>query len=334
MYIHLIYRLKQLMCRLFSSYNGKTVGPWNGWKVRGNVAYLVKYCSNDWATEQLTNKEVCFLVVSYRYVLSFLITYIMLIEASDPSIRDVMGLLQHLNMQELKDLLHDERRLETMIRDSQKVNNVKLVFVTYLWIFFKVKQQESEKDILLASNKSLAEYNLSWEPKVNSGRQKLIELYQTAAQVDKILEEKEKLLENQGGNINLDTAVVLLQSSATQAEQESEVIAEKFLDGTLDVDTFTEEFQLKRKIAHLRKVKADKMKELVSKQKQKANAVRPAPPPPIHFQTAVSPVSNIQCPYPVGAPGNLPYPIYPPNQPQGAGLPYPVFPPTNMYPHF
>jgi len=60
----------------------------------------------------------------------------MLIEASDPSIRDVMGLLQHLNMQELKDLLHDERRLETMIRDSQKVNNVKLVFLLHTYGYF------------------------------------------------------------------------------------------------------------------------------------------------------------------------------------------------------
>jgi hypothetical protein len=60
----------------------------------------------------------------------------MLIEANDPSIRDVMGLLQHLNMQELKDLLHDERRLETMIRDSQKVNNVKLVFCYILMDIF------------------------------------------------------------------------------------------------------------------------------------------------------------------------------------------------------
>lgn len=140
-------------------------------------------------------------------------------------------------------------------------------------------------------------------------------------------------MEEQGNNITLDTAVVLLQSATLQAEEESEQLAEKFLEKTLDVDTFVEEFQQRRKRAHLRKVKADKMKELVARQKNSVqqsvltNHARPAPPPPSYLNQ-FSTTSLPPYPAPNGA-GNLPYPIFPPSNPS---MPYPTFPPTNMYP--
>lgn len=200
---------------------------------------------------------------------------------------------------------------------------------------FKVKQQEAEKDVLLASNKSLAEYNLTWEPKLNSGKQKLVELYQIASQLERSREEKEKEVEGQADSISLDTAIGLLQSATLQAEEESEQLAEKFLERALDVDTFVEEFQQRRKMTHLRKVKADKMKELVAKQKHSAqqfgvsNPARPAPPPPSYANQPFS--NNPLPPYPIhNTAGNLPYPIFPPNN--APNMPYPMYPNSNMYP--
>lgn len=189
--------------------------------------------------------------------------------------------------------------------------------------------------MLLASNKSLAEYNLSWEPKLNAGKQKLVELYQSASQLERSQEEKEKRMEEQGDSITLDTAIGLLQSATLQAEEESEQLADKFLDRALDVDTFVEEFQQRRKMAHLRKVKADKMKELVAKQKhnvqQIANHVRPAPPPPTYSTNQPLLNSSPLPPYPMpSAAGNLPYPIFPPNN--APSMPYPMFPNSSMYP--
>lgn len=196
-----------------------------------------------------------------------------------------------------------------------------------------MKQQEAEKDMLLASNKSLAEYNLSFEPKLNIGKQKLIELYQIASQLEKTQDEKDKKMEEHGGNVSIETAIGLIQSATQQAEEESEKLAEKFLERTLDVDTFVEEFLSWRKVAHLRKVKADKMKELASKQSNliaNSSHVRPAPPPPIHTnQFPNNPISIPPYPLPSAASGNLPYPIFPPSN--ATSLPYPMFPPSNMY---
>lgn len=187
--------------------------------------------------------------------------------------------------------------------------------------------------MLLASNKSLAEYNLTWEPKISSGKQKLVELYQIASQIERSLEENETV--GQGEGITLETAIGLLQSATLQAEEDSEKLAEKFLDKSLDVDTFVDEFQQRRKMAHLRKVKADKMKELVAKQKQSiqqygsSSHIRPAPPPPSYVTQSSSirpyppyPMHNIQ--------GNLPYPIFPPTT--APSMPYPIYPNSNVFP--
>ncbi len=45
----------------------------------------------------------------------------MLIEVDDPRTVSVMGLLQHCNSSELKELLNEDTRLEFIIRDSQLV---------------------------------------------------------------------------------------------------------------------------------------------------------------------------------------------------------------------
>lgn len=62
-------------------------------------------------------------------------------------------------------------------------------------------------------------------------------------------------------------------------------LASKFLDGSLDVEGFLEQFSSRRKQMHLRKVKADKMTEMVQKRTFASPANRTAtsnfysPPP-------------------------------------------------------
>ncbi len=57
--------------------------------------------------------------------------------------------------------------------------------------------------------------------------------------------------------------MLLLQAEAASAEEQSEEIAEKWLESSLPVDEFLEEFLSVRTKAHLRRVKADKMAELL-----------------------------------------------------------------------
>lgn len=53
----------------------------------------------------------------------------MLIEVDDPRTVTVMGLLQHCNSSELKELLNEDARLEFIIRDSQLVKKYIYIYV-------------------------------------------------------------------------------------------------------------------------------------------------------------------------------------------------------------
>lgn len=57
-----------------------------------------------------------------------------------------------------------------------------------------MKELSAEKDMILASNKSLAEFNLSQEPKLVENRRKLLDLHNQANElVTNVTEKKSRL---------------------------------------------------------------------------------------------------------------------------------------------
>lgn len=106
------------------------------------------------------------------------------------------------------------------------------------------KNLETEKEMLMASNRSLAEFNLSKQPELEEGKQILKELSEQANQlctsVRNKLDEMRKLLficvmtiylyikryiftGDKSGTMTVDTALDLLQAAAAEIEEESEV---------------------------------------------------------------------------------------------------------------
>lgn len=55
----------------------------------------------------------------------------------------------------------------------------------------------------------------------------------------------------------------ILKATAAESEEKSDKIAEDFLDSNIAIDEFLEQFKLSRMEMHLRKLKADKMQELL-----------------------------------------------------------------------
>lgn len=95
----------------------------------------------------------------------------------------------------------------------------------------------------------------------------------------------------------------LLQTAAAETEEQSEIIAQDFLTGKVDVEKFLEDFEPIRKKMHLRKFKAEKMGELLQ-------------PGPNSYGNSVS---KPYLPYPSygnaqGVP-SVPYPMGPLNMP-------------------
>ncbi|XP_012530289.1 vacuolar protein sorting-associated protein 37B [Monomorium pharaonis] len=166
----------------------------------------------------------------------------------EPDIPAALGLLSHLDNDELKELLNDDGKFEDIVKDIKQF-----------------KDFETEKEMLMASNRSLAEFNLAKQPELEDGKQVLKELSEQANQLCTSVKNKLDEMRDKSGTMTVDTALDLLQAAAAEIEEESEGIAEKFLAGDIEVDEFLDQFLSRRKLMHLRKVKVDKLRELIRK---------------------------------------------------------------------
>ncbi|KAI8504851.1 Vacuolar protein sorting-associated protein 37B [Branchiostoma belcheri] len=166
-------------------------------------------------------------------------------------------LLNHLNREELQRMLSDDDRIQDLVSDHESVKSLQL-----------------EREMLLASNRSLAEFNLEREPELVAGRQKLSRAHQEAAELRVLYDEKKQRLESLVQRNDLDTTHALLQAAAAEIEEESETLADQFLEGGIPVEDFLSQYLEKRRLAHLRRVKSEKMQELMNRSQS-----APAPQP-------------------------------------------------------
>ncbi|VIO97896.1 Uncharacterized protein BM_BM637 [Brugia malayi] len=118
----------------------------------------------------------------------------------------------------------------------------------------------------LVQNKSLAEWNLSQEPKIEEAKRQLRSTYEEAVKIkEEVMELKEKL-NSLSEERSLDTSSALLQAAAQSADDESEAIADRYLRGDIEVDQFLKEFIEKKTLAHMRKIKSDKLLAILQQQ--------------------------------------------------------------------
>ncbi|XP_076245810.1 vacuolar protein sorting 37B [Calliopsis andreniformis] len=202
----------------------------------------------------------------------------------EPDIPAALGLLSHLTNDELKELLNNDGKFEDIVKDIKQF-----------------KDLETEKEMLMVSNRSLAEFNLSKQPELQDGKQMIKELSETGNRLCISVKEKLDELKEKSGEMTTDTALDLLQTAAAEIEEESESIAEKFLAGDIEVDEFLEQFLSRRKLMHLRKVKVDKLKELIRKARSSIGG--PGYPIATNFP-GIAP----SIPYPTG-PVSMPMPV-------------------------
>uniref|UniRef100_A0ACB8G0M1 Vacuolar protein sorting-associated protein 37B n=1 Tax=Sphaerodactylus townsendi TaxID=933632 RepID=A0ACB8G0M1_9SAUR len=132
------------------------------------------------------------------------------------------------------------------------------------------------KDMTLASNRSLAEGNLLYQPKLDALKATLTQKYQELQVLFEAYQIKKTKLDRQSSNASLETLLALLQTEGAKIEEDTENMAEKFLDGEVPLDTFIDEYQSQRKLAHLRRVKIEKLQEMVLK----GPRLPPGPPQP------------------------------------------------------
>ena len=83
---------------------------------------------------------------------------------SQPDYPAALSSLQHMDVDSLKEILNNEDKFDEFIQNLQQIKNL-----------------HEQKELIMASNKSLAEYNLSQEPLVKEQKAQLLEKFQAAS---------------------------------------------------------------------------------------------------------------------------------------------------------
>ncbi|GLD52494.1 vacuolar protein sorting-associated protein 37B [Lates japonicus] len=151
-------------------------------------------------------------------------------------------------MTQLNEILEDDEKLSKMVQEMDEMQEV---------------QQSKEKT--LVNNRTLAEQNLALQPRLEHKKEQLTKRYGCLQESFESYQLRKSTLDHKSGNTSLDTLLALLQAEGAKIEEETENMADSFLDGDMTLDSFIDAYQSKRKLAHLRRVKIEKLQEMVLK---------------------------------------------------------------------
>ncbi|XP_027714588.1 vacuolar protein sorting-associated protein 37C isoform X2 [Vombatus ursinus] len=210
--------------------------------------------------------------------------------------------LRERTVEELEKLQDDPEEIDRLVMESPEVQDLQL-----------------EREMALATNRSLAEQNLVFQAPLEISRSNLLDKYQELQKLVEKCQEQKAKLEKFSAMLQPGTLLDLLQVEGVKIEEESEAMAEKFLEGEVPLDTFLESFASMRMLSHLRRVRVEKLQELVRKSRASKEPARPklSPQPAVEKTTAVA-----------EAPPAIPAPPAPPST--GPAYPLPYSPSPNL----
>ncbi|XP_062392134.1 vacuolar protein sorting-associated protein 37D [Sardina pilchardus] len=154
------------------------------------------------------------------------------------------GYYRILNTSELRELLQDEEKMDQIVRLNEKFQELQV-----------------DREGLLTSNRSLAEESLARRPHLQNGKLQLAAKYEELARLTTACREKQSRLEAYTEKHSPKTAQNLLLEEVGRAEEESEDLLERFMEGRVSLEGFLESFQSSRKVYHIRRAQAEKIQE-------------------------------------------------------------------------
>jgi hypothetical protein len=125
-----------------------------------------------------------------------------------------------------------------------------------------VKKIQADRDLLFQENEDQAHINLGHEPELQNGWTRLQEeSFELMAEKERYDRQSREQMEIRDKYLKLNKSVALrLKSLAREAETESEIMAEDFLENrTQKADDFIRTFKEKRKLHYLRISKSEKL---------------------------------------------------------------------------
>ncbi|XP_068176967.1 vacuolar protein sorting-associated protein 37A isoform X2 [Antennarius striatus] len=125
----------------------------------------------------------------------------------------------------------------------------------------QLKQVSNDKEELVTNIVDMAKKNLQIEPQLEGKRQEMLYKYEQLTQMKSAFETRTHELSE---SCSLSTLQARLKVAAHQAEEESEEMAENFLEGRTDIDEFLTGFMEKRTLCHSRRAKEEKLQQAIN----------------------------------------------------------------------
>ncbi|KAK2093731.1 Vacuolar protein sorting-associated protein 37A [Saguinus oedipus] len=114
----------------------------------------------------------------------------------------------------------------------------------------QLKQIIADKDDLVKSIEELARKNLLLEPSLEAKRQTVLDKYELLTQMKSTFEKKMQRQHELSESCSASALQARLKVAAHEAEEESDNIAEDFLEGKMEIDDFLSSFMEKRTVCN------------------------------------------------------------------------------------
>ncbi|CRL02024.1 CLUMA_CG015172, isoform A [Clunio marinus] len=166
------------------------------------------------------------------------------LDMHQPFLASASAQLNYMTTEELREIFSNDDKLDETINEI-------------------LKSLENEKDVIINENRTLAESNLEMEPKLIEIRSRINDLTQEGKDLSQSVQSKLEEIKSKSSNVNPENMLDILKASAAESEEKSEKFAEDFLESSASIEEFLDKFKESRIEMHLRKLKADKMQELL-----------------------------------------------------------------------
>ncbi|XP_036106242.1 vacuolar protein sorting-associated protein 37A [Molossus molossus] len=157
---------------------------------------------------------------------------------------------------------------ELSVSQLTDINEQEEILLEQFLTLPQLKQIITDKDDLINSIEELARKNLLLEPSLEAKRQAVLDKYELLTQMKSAFEKKMQRQHELSESCSASALQARLKVAAHEAEEESDNIAEDFLEGKTEIDDFLSSFMEKRTICHCRRAKEEKLQQVIAMHSQ------------------------------------------------------------------
>ncbi|XP_063970203.1 vacuolar protein sorting-associated protein 37A-like [Lytechinus pictus] len=168
--------------------------------------------------------------------------------AIPPSFDD---LFKDYTQEQLQDLIEDDEKLDDIFR-----------------IVPQLAKMHTDRTELYQSCEEIAKLNLSYQPEIERLRRELGETVIFRNELKNNFELKCQQQQSLNEQCSLSHLMDNMRVSAADAEHQSDDLAERFLEDKITLDEFLKQFSEQRRLLHIRKVKEEKLSQLIPNQER------------------------------------------------------------------